>query len=219
MYRVVLAGPFTKDQLVKVKEYHLVWQAMVMDYKSNNRFYADVSIDGDLIASLPAKDILDGIIDEALGVDEESSTVDNEQATVNGFSGGPDEGSIEHECAYVERSVLFTQTASDMAPVNEKEVLESIKNKIHQRTPRTDPAVPEFNVHTSNKISNYFEGGIDVRMFPHLFPFGRGYTKERARRVPVSKLQCCRLYCSLNSRRFAQDRYFVMVSFDRFGLD
>ncbi|RHY79295.1 hypothetical protein DYB26_011985, partial [Aphanomyces astaci] len=223
MYRVVLAGPFTKDQLVKVKEYHLVRQAMIMDvlqfYKSNNGFYADVSIDGDLIASLPMEDVLDGIIDEALGVGEKASAVDNEQAAVNGFSGDPDEGSSEHECAYVERSVLFTQTASDLEPVNEKAVLEALKSKIHQRTPRSDPAVPEFNVHTSNKISNYFKAGIDARMFPHLFPFGRGYTNERGRRVPVSKLQCCRLYCSLSSRRFAQDRYFVMVSFDRFGLD
>ncbi|RLN75029.1 hypothetical protein DYB28_007079 [Aphanomyces astaci] len=223
MYRVVLAGPFTKNQLVKVKEYHLVRQGMIMDilqfYKSNNGFYADVFIDGDLIASLPVEDVLDGIIDEALGVDENASAVDNEQAAVNGFSGDPDEGSSEHECAYVERSVLFTQTASDMAPMNEKVLLESLKSKIHQRTPRTDPEVPEFNVHTSNKISNYFEVGIDARMFPHLFPFGRGYTNERGRRVPVSKLQCCRLYCSLSSRRFAQDRYFVMVSFDRFGLD
>ncbi|RQM30610.1 hypothetical protein B5M09_013398, partial [Aphanomyces astaci] len=203
-YRVVLAGPFTKDQLVKVKEYHLVRQAMIMDvlqfYKSNNRFYADVSIDGDLIASLPVEDVLDGIIDEALGVDEKASAVDNEQAAVNGFSGDPDEGSGEHECAYVERSVLFTQTASDMAPMNEKVVLEALNSKIHQRTPRADPAVPEFNVHTSNKISNYFGAGIDARMFPHLFPFGRGYTNERGRRVPVSKLQCCRLYCSLSSR-------------------
>ncbi|ETV67913.1 hypothetical protein H257_16036 [Aphanomyces astaci] len=214
MYRVVLAGPFTKDQLVKVKEYHLVRQAMIMDilhfynilhfYKSYNGFYADVSIDGDLIASLPAEDILDGIIDEALGVDEKASAVDNEQAAVNGFSGDPDEGSGEHECAYVERSVLFTQTASDMAPMNEKVVLEALNSKIHQRTPRADPAVPEFNVHTSNKISNYFEAGIDARMFPHLLPFGRGYTNE----VPVSKQQCCRLYCSLSSRRFAQDQYF-----------
>ncbi|ETV70165.1 hypothetical protein H257_14330 [Aphanomyces astaci] len=163
--------------------------------------------------------ILDGIIDEALGVDENASAVDNEQAAVNGFSGDPDEGASEHECAYVERSVLFIQTASDMAPVNEKAVLESIKSNIHLRTLRADPAVPDFNVHTSNKISNYFEAGIDARMFPHLFPFGRGYTNERGRRVPVSKLQCCRLYCSLSSRRFAQDRYFVMVSFDRFGLD
>ncbi|RQM13120.1 hypothetical protein B5M09_013961, partial [Aphanomyces astaci] len=152
-------------------------------------------------------------------MDDKASAVDNEQAAVNGFSGDPDEGSSEHECAYVERSVLFTQTASDMAPVNEKKVLESLKSKIHQRTPRANPAVPEFNVHTSNKISNYFEAGIDARVFPHLFPFGRGYTNERGRRVPVSKLQCCRLYCSLSSRRFAQDRYFVMVSFDRFGLD
>ncbi|RHY64940.1 hypothetical protein DYB34_011174, partial [Aphanomyces astaci] len=144
MYRVVLAGPFTKDQLVKVKEYHLVRQAMIMDflqfYKSNNRFYADVSIDGDLIASLPMEDVLDGIIDEALGVDEKASAVDNEQAAVNGFSGDPDEGSSEHECAYVERSVLFTQTASDLKPVNEKEVLDALKSKIHQRTPRSDPA-------------------------------------------------------------------------------
>ncbi|RHZ08481.1 hypothetical protein DYB37_009047 [Aphanomyces astaci] len=214
MYRVVLAGPFTKDQLVKVKEYHLVRQAVVMDvlhfYKANNGLYAEVSIDGDLIASLPVEDVLDDVIDEALGMDDKASAVDNEQAAVNGFSGDPDEGSSEHECAYVERSVLFTQTTSDMAPVNEKQVLESLKSKIHQRTPRANPAVPEFNVHTSNKISNYFEAGIDARMFPHLFPFGRGYTNERGRRVPVSKLQCC---------RFAQDRYFVMVSFDRFGLD
>ncbi|RHZ06088.1 hypothetical protein DYB31_000698, partial [Aphanomyces astaci] len=144
MYRVVLAGPFTKDQLVKVKEYHLVRQAMIMDvlqfYKSNNGFYADVSIDGDLIASLPMEDVLDGIIDEALGVGEKASAVDNEQAAVNGFSGDPDEGSSEHECAYVERSVLFTQTASDLEPVNEKAVLEALKSKIHQRTPRSDPA-------------------------------------------------------------------------------
>ncbi|ETV85619.1 hypothetical protein H257_02238 [Aphanomyces astaci] len=177
MYRVVLAGPFTKDQLVKVKEYHLVRQAMIMDvlqfYKSYNGFYADVSIDGDLIASLPAEDVLDGIIDEALGVDEKASAVDNEQAAVNGFSGDPDEGSSEHECAYVERSVLFTQTASDMAPVNEKAVLESIKSKIHLRTPRADPAVPDFNVHTSNKETTpnvdgtitlaYLAGGIQVK--------------------------------------------------------
>ncbi|KAH9143440.1 hypothetical protein AeRB84_012554 [Aphanomyces euteiches] len=139
MYRVVLARPFTKDQLVKVKEFHLVRQAMVLDvlhfYKSNNAFYADVTIDGELIESLPTEDLLDGIIDEAMGTDEKASAVDNEQAAVNGYSGDPDEGSNEHECAYVERSVLFTQTTSVTAPLNEKKVLDSLRNRIDNRKP------------------------------------------------------------------------------------
>ncbi|CAK4125983.1 unnamed protein product, partial [Aphanomyces euteiches] len=97
---------------------------MVMDilhfYKSNNAFYADVSIDGEFLESLPIEDVPDGIIDEAVDMDEKGVAVDNEQAAVNGFSGDPDEGTSEHECAYVERSVLFTQTTSDMASAHEE---------------------------------------------------------------------------------------------------
>ncbi|KAH9102704.1 hypothetical protein AeMF1_020768 [Aphanomyces euteiches] len=164
MYRIVLAGPFTKDQLLKVKQLHLIRQAMVMDilhfYKSNNAFYADVSIDGEFLESLPIEDVPDGIIDEAVDMDEKGVAVDNEQAAVNGFSGDPDEGTSEHECAYVERSVLFTQTTSDMASAHEEKVLNSLGSKICNRTPGSSPSIPEFNVHISNKISNYFEAGI-----------------------------------------------------------
>ncbi|CAK4551615.1 unnamed protein product [Aphanomyces euteiches] len=137
---------------------------MVMDilhfYKSNNAFYADVSIDGEFLESLPIEDVPDGIIDEAVDMDEKGVAVDNEQAAVNGFSGDPDEGTSEHECAYVERSVLFTQTTSDMASAHEEKVLDSLGSKICNRTPGSSPSIPEFNVHTSNKISNYFEAGI-----------------------------------------------------------
>ena len=83
---------------------------------------------------------------------------------------------------------------------------------------RASDGVPEFSLHTSNVLSNSFDKSIDARMFPHLFPYGRGHPGE-TRRVAVSRGECIRHYCLLSSRRFAQDHYFVLTSFDRLSLE
>jgi hypothetical protein len=56
-----------------------------------------------------------------------------------------------------------------------------------------------------------------AKMFPHLFPFGRGHPGEK-RRVSVSLKECIKYYTMLNSRRFAEDELFVLVAFDRIAM-
>ncbi|KAE9283168.1 hypothetical protein PR003_g27202 [Phytophthora rubi] len=67
------------------------------------------------------------------------------------------------------------------------------------------PAAPEagdrgerrFEVRGSNKISTDVSGDLFARMFPHLFPFGRGHPGE-ARPVAVSVHECVKYYTMLS---------------------
>jgi hypothetical protein len=58
---------------------------------------------------------------------------------------------------------------------------------------------------------------IFAKMFPHLFPFGRGHLGEH-RSVPVSLRECIKYYTTLRSRRFAEDELFVLVASDRIAM-
>ena len=44
-------------------------------------------------------------------------------------------------------------------------------------------------------------------------------TKEIKRRIKLSSFQCAKHYLLLSSRRFAQDRYFTLMVFDRLSME
>ena len=244
LYRIVLAGPFTDKQTERVKKLHTVRNAMVrglMDfYTKNNVFYLTVSTDETLLNSLPVEQVPDDMIFEAIEL--KGSDVDDEQADVAGFSGDADRATETDENEYVERCVIFSSSAVSMNSSEDNRVIDrrqgcelvkdstkishlepSVSNtdsSTHNSSQHNSPPhdIPEFNVHTSTKFANAFDPALDAKTYPHLFPYGRGHPGEQNRRVKVSKSQCIRHYCQLRSRRFAQDPYFVMSSFDRMAV-
>ena len=94
LYRIVLAGPFTDEQIKRVRQLHAVRHAMVsslMDfYRRNNHWYAHISVDTELIDSLPVDTtdyVPDGIIEMATELEREADQVDQQQASINRHSG------------------------------------------------------------------------------------------------------------------------------------
>ncbi|OWZ02958.1 hypothetical protein PHMEG_00025393, partial [Phytophthora megakarya] len=75
-----------------------------------------------------------------------------------------------------------------------------------------------FLVRHSSRFSKDENGELYGRMFPHLFPFGRGHPGDE-RKYPVSHEECVRHYLLLSSRRFAEDELFSFVAFDRVGVE
>jgi hypothetical protein len=75
---------------------------------------------------------------------------------------------------------------------------------------------PQFLVRHSNQFARK-DKVLFARMFPHLFPYGRGHPGEQ-RQVPVSFDACIRYYSQLSTRKFAEDELFMLVSFDYISL-
>jgi hypothetical protein len=75
----------------------------------------------------------------------------------------------------------------------------------------------KFEIRRSDKFANDAAGDLFARMFPHLFPFGRGHPGEH-RQVNVSLEECVKYYTMLSCRQFGEDELFVLVAFDRISL-
>ena len=178
------------------------------------------------------EDVPEDSIFEALYIN--GSSIDAQQADIAGFSGDPDMASSKDECAYVERCVIFTASAVSMNEYEDSRVVDrrgGVESAATTRNIEKDldsiasnaPNIPEhempkFHVHTSKKFANPFDSSLDAKTYPHLFLYGRGHPGEENRRVKVSKKECVQLYCHLRTRRFAQDPYYIMTSFDRFAV-
>jgi len=80
-----------------------------------------------------------------------------------------------------------------------------------------DQSERKFEIRRSDKFANDAAGDLFARMFPHLFPFGRGHPGE-CRQVSVSLLECVKYYTMLSGRQFAEDELFALVAFDRISL-
>jgi len=72
-------------------------------------------------------------------------------------------------------------------------------------------------VKRSNQISAGTSGDLLAKMFPHLFPIGRGHPGE-SRKIPVSVKECVKHYTMLSGRQFAEDELFTLVAFDRISM-
>ncbi|POM71051.1 LOW QUALITY PROTEIN: Hypothetical protein PHPALM_12432 [Phytophthora palmivora] len=125
-------------------------------------------------------------------------------------------------------TIICTQCViceSDEESVVERRV--GLTNASSHVLARDHPAVVEvgggpqservFIVHRSDKFANDIAGDLFAKLFPHLFPFGRGRPGE-CRRVAVSVKECVKYYIALSGRKFAEDELFTLVTFDRISL-
>ena len=88
-------------------------------------------------------------------------------------------------------------------------------SKVAEAIARQQKQKPTFRVHHSGRFAA--DGSIEAKMHLHLFPFGRGHPDEK-RAVPVSRRECVRYYAMLSARRFAQDKTYLLTTFDRLAV-
>lgn len=204
-YCVVLAGPFTTEQQARIRKMHLVRRKVVEDllvfYHEHNSVYESINVDcsGIEIAAIPEHLICveaDAHV-EVDHVDEESERV-----------GGVDEtGCVDGETDVVERKVVFI---SEDREVNTQDTLSTSVDVA--KVSVQNAAQHQFLVRHSSQFAPN-DKFLFARMFPHLFPYGRGHPGEE-RQVPVSLDACIRHYSLLSTRRFAEDELFMLVCFD-----
>ena len=203
-FRVILAGPFTQPQMERIKHQHLVRRDMCIGllkfYKSNNILYIGINVDKDMLIKMPKENNPNDMFDKINELDISSDIVDLidiQQQRVNDRSMS---SNVTDNCEtmMIEKVVVFIDTDADKSVLASK-----VANE------------PIFTVHASNIFDN--ENQI-AKMFPHLFPYGRGHPNELKRRVKMSAFECCKHYLMLSSRRFAQDKYFTLAVFDRLSM-
>lgn len=227
LYKIVLAGPFTDEQILATRKRHTVRHAMVQDllsfYKQYNHLYRNVKVDETFLESLP-KDIdghvPDGVFHFATDISSnDAEAVDRQQASIGGFSGDPMGNHETNENVYLERAVIFTPTVANLTEQHEQNTINHLEAKVNLCNPIQHQQPPEFQIQSSNKFSDAFDPFLDAKAHPHLFPFGRGFAGEPNRRVKCTKLECTRHYCLLSLRQFARDRYYTLSMFDRLSLE
>ena len=127
-----------------------------------------------------------------------ANDIDQEQESITNFSSVL-QAQAENETTVVEKTVVHIETSTNAEEAANKFTGERL-----------------FEVRASNKFAHYEDRF--PKMFPHLFPFGRGHPNERHRRVKVSFQDCCKHYLHLYSRRFAQDSHFILYAFDTIAM-
>jgi hypothetical protein len=197
-YRVMLAGPFTMEQQVRVRQMHRIQRQVVNDllqfYKQHNPLYACVTIADS--SHVPVDAIADNVIFEDADADVDVCEMDAEHDRVGGMS---DNDADVAEADVVERRVVFISDDHEASTQ-------------HLRAATDAAPEPHFLVHHSTQFAQN-DKALFARMFPHLFPFGRGHPGEN-RHVPVSMDASLRHYAELSTRKFAEDDLFTVVSFD-----
>ncbi|KUF79609.1 hypothetical protein AM588_10000142 [Phytophthora nicotianae] len=113
-----------------------------------------------------------------------------------------------NECSVLERRIGLANTGTPVA-VRELPVLSQAgRNRERER---------EFEVRRSSFFANDISGTLLARIFPELFPFGRGHPGEQ-RHVKVSVQECIKYYTMLSERQFAEDALFTLVAFDKISM-
>jgi len=203
-FRIILAGPFTEPQIKRIRQLHLVRVSMcnglLQFYKKNNALYKQVKVDNALLKDMPDENNPNEMFDNINELEISSDFVDLidiQQQRLNDFP-ITSEVSLKCETRVIEKTVVFVDTA-----VNNIELASKAASE------------PIFTVHASNLFVN--ENEIS-QMFPHLFPYGRGHPSEIRRRIKLSPYECAKHYLMLSSRRFAQDKYFILAVFDRLSM-
>jgi len=203
-YRVVLAGPFTTEQQAHVRQMHRVRRQVVEDvltfYREHNVLYESVAVN---YSELLDETIAENLIFQEADAELEVSEMEAEQDRV----GGVCDNETVSETDVVERRVVFI---SDEREVSTQDV------PVGSGHPSQNTFQPQFLVRHSNQFARK-DKVLFARMFPHLFPYGRGHPGEQ-RQVPVSFDACIRYYSQLSTRKFAEDELFMLVSFDYISL-
>ena len=203
-FRVILAGPFTQPQMERIRQQHLVRRLMCANllifYKTNNILYIPVEFGIERLVKMPKENNPNDMFDKINELDVPSDIVDLidiQQQRVNDRSAS---NNVDDQCetTIIEKIVVFIDTDVDKSVLASKAAKE-----------------PIFTVHSSNIFDN--ENQI-AKMFPHLFPYGRGHPNELGRRKKMSAFECAKHYLMLSSRRFSQDKYFTLAVFDRLSM-
>ncbi|POM61644.1 hypothetical protein PHPALM_29316 [Phytophthora palmivora] len=178
----------TDDQIATIRRLHAVRgdvvQALLQFYKAHNYIYSGVQVE---TGNHLDTHVADSVIDFTTSVPSSVvEAVDDDQARV----GAENDLELENEIP-----------SSNREPVTELPTA----NKSADR---------RFLIRNSSKFACDSDGSIYAKMFPHLFPYGRGHPGEE-RLVPVSYDGCIKYYTMHSSRRFAEDDTFLLVTFDR----
>jgi len=209
-----MVGDFTEGQLLKIRKMHQIHGQLVRDvftfYKTYNALYECVFPDDEVLNGDYPDDVIDDAVLEHVG-DEDGSYgegIRDEQDNVRGRSDTWHVISHDDEHVVLERRLGLTD---DLSPV--------IASEHPLSTEARDQAPPtrDFMIRQSSKFSNDINGDLLARMFPHLFPFGRGHPGER-RRQTVSMKECVKHYLALCTRQFAEDELLALVAFDRISM-
>ncbi len=112
------------------------------------------------------------------------------------------ENTSSNELTIIENNSVFVQTAG----ISDNVQLNMLREK-HGIVVASAGNIKSFDHH----------GSTFSKMFPELFPFGRGHPAE-VRKNRVSLLECVKYYMDLSSRRFAQHHQFLAVAFDKISL-
>jgi hypothetical protein len=208
-YSIVLAGPLTASQTDTIRKLHRARGQVVQDllkfYTSHNPFYDGVEVSN---TRLQALDTDDSVCDRVCIVHKDadaSAAIDVEQSSLTDDATGI-EG--ESEADVIERNILLAP--QDVVP----DV--SFVQRVVDLNAHEPATVPRLQVNHSSRYASAVN--VEAKMYPHLFPFGRGHPGE-SRCVHVSKHDCMRHYAMLSSRRFAQDPTFMMTAFARLSLE
>jgi hypothetical protein len=203
-YRVMLAGPFTTEQQARVRQMHRVRRQVVDNvlafYRRHNVLYEGVVVD---CSELPTDAVAENLIVEDTNEDVEAVEMDGEHDRVGSVS---ENDATAVETDVVERRVIFI---SDDREVSTQDAPPIGRHDDHGTQNAT---LPQFLVRHSSHFAQE-DPTLFARMFPHLFPYGRGHPGE-PRHVPVSFNACIRHYGLLSGRRFAEDELFMLASFD-----
>jgi len=201
-YRVVLAGPFTTEQQAHVRQMHHVRREVVDDvlrfYCEHNAFYESVTVN---CCDLQSDVVAETLIFQDGDANLEVSDMDAEHDRVGGVS---EINMSSTETDVVERRIVFISDDHEVSTQN-------TPSHDSQSAPQ-----PQFLVRHSSQFAQkdktYF-----ARMFPHLFPYGRGHPGEQ-RHIPVSLDACIRYYGQVSTRKFAEDELFLLASFDYLSI-
>ncbi|ETI34165.1 hypothetical protein F443_19275 [Phytophthora nicotianae P1569] len=211
-FRVALVGDFTDEQKLKVRRMHRIRSPLVTAvmgfYKKNNHLYSriktlELDLDEPKNSNVNSENIFD-ILDDDWNLETEA---DREQENIRGLTDSV-AATKDEEVEVIERHTgLLDDTSA--------RTFSSMINEVGTKTGADK--VRDFLVKRSNHFCEDPMRTIYAKMFPHLFPFGRGHPGER-RTVPVSLRECIKYYTMLSSRRFAEDELFVLVAFDRIAM-
>jgi hypothetical protein len=209
-FRVALVGDFTNEQMAKVRRMHTIRRPTTTSafefYKEHNHLYSrfravDVVMSDEEIED---QDLLFDVVGDNGNLEAEAN---HEQENVRGLSDNVPV-TEEEEVNVVERRTGLLDDTLTM----------SLDSMVAQAgTTHATDKVRDFLVKRSNRLCEDATRTIFAKMFPHLFPFGRGHPGEH-RSVPVSLRECIKYYTTLRSRRFAEDELFVLVAFDRIAM-
>ncbi|GMF11927.1 unnamed protein product [Phytophthora lilii] len=200
-------------QVEKVKKMHRIRNQHVKDvfnfYKTYNPLYSDVASDIEALATEYSEDVIEEHFVEHVQ-EAGNSLSDSISTELESVRGQTDAWALSNddESTFLERRVgLLDDTLR--VPADENQFISEVGRK--------DGTERSFLFRRSNQFSRDVNGDLFARLFPHLFPFGRGHPGER-RRVIVSLKEAIKHYLALSSRQFAEDELFTLVAFDRLAL-